>query len=107
MDPSEVERRKKEGLDHLIFCCRLYKYQVKHGRHFLHEHPASAASWKADCVQEIMTMPGVGVTVGDQCEYGLTTPSSENPEVRLPAKRHKIYVILTADAQTIEPKMFW
>ena len=34
-----------------------------------------------------MKFPNVGVTVGDQCQYGLVTPSAEHPEESMPAKK--------------------
>ena len=88
MNPEDVERIKAEGKAHLRFACRLYRYQVKHGRHFLHEHPAGASSWHEDCIQDLMCKPEVGVTVGDQCQYGLVTPCAHNRKLTVPAKKH-------------------
>ena len=31
-----------EGLEHLRFCCEIYKDQIAAGRAFLHEHPDGA-----------------------------------------------------------------
>ena len=31
---------------HMEFVCKLYKKQIAAGRHFLHEHPETATSWR-------------------------------------------------------------
>ena len=46
MSPGEVARMLEEGRIHLKCCAKLYRRQLKHGRHFIHEHPASAFSWR-------------------------------------------------------------
>ena len=46
MDPQKVRRLIDEGLVHLRFCCSLYRQQMAKGKYFVHEHPASALSWK-------------------------------------------------------------
>ena len=43
---------------------------MKHGRYFLHEHPAQATSWNTDVVKRILELEGVQRTVGHQCQYG-------------------------------------
>ena len=48
----------------------LYREQVEDGRFFIHEHPLHADSWQEECVRQILEIPGVGITRGDQCQYG-------------------------------------
>ena len=48
VDPAKVAEIVAEGLLHLRFVCSLYRQQVASGRFFLHEHPASAVSWRED-----------------------------------------------------------
>ena len=55
---------------HMDFVCRLYKKQLAAGRHFLHEHPDGATSWKLACVADMLAQEGVDRVVGDQCQYG-------------------------------------
>ena len=44
-DPVTVAAEKRRAVQHLSFCVELYREQLKHGRYFLHEHPAYASSW--------------------------------------------------------------
>ena len=67
----------KKGLEHLRLVCAMYKYQVEHGRLFLHEHPWQASSWSARCVQEVLELPGVEVAYCDQCMFGMVTADGE------------------------------
>ena len=55
-DPDIVKAEIDAGRVHLDFCMRLYAIQVKEGRFFIHEHPAEAASWKEECVKNIMAL---------------------------------------------------
>ena len=52
---------------------------------FLHEHPASALSWRTDDIKSIEKHVTVQTIVGDQCHYGLVTPAEGNRDVKLPA----------------------
>eukprot|EP00972_Heterocapsa_arctica_P031350 4617533-Heterocapsa_arctica.AAC.1 len=48
-DPEEVGRQLVEAEVHLRFCRELYELQIRHGDYFVHEHPASATSWRCEC----------------------------------------------------------
>ena len=72
-DKYAVEAKKKRAVMHLEFCVELYREQLKHGRYFLHEHPAHASSWQQEAVAELMGEHGVVSVVGDQCQYGSAT----------------------------------
>ena len=40
----------------------MYKIQISVGEHFLHEHPAAAASWTEDAIKELAEWLVVGIT---------------------------------------------
>ena len=71
---EQVEARLAAANVHLQFVCEVYKKQLAAGRHFLHEHPGNATSWKVDCIMDMMAQEGVDRVVGDQCQYGQTDP---------------------------------
>ena len=62
-DPEVVRREMVEAEMHLRFSCELYELQLKRGDYFVHEHPASATSWRCECMRRIMAIPGVIATV--------------------------------------------
>ena len=69
-DGLVVEAERRRAVQHLEFTMELYKEQLRHGRYFLHEHPAYATSWQEACVKKIREEPDVVAVVGDQCMYG-------------------------------------
>ena len=73
MPVAELRRRLIERQVTLQFAAEIYCLQLAGGRHFLHEHPVGAVSWKEECMKALARQPGVGSVVGDQCQYGLTT----------------------------------
>ena len=83
--PAEVRRRRAEAMVLLGFAVEVYWLQLEAGRHFLHEHPATASSWRERIVMQLRCDDRVGEVVGDQCRYGLKTagPFGE----RLPARK--------------------
>ena len=76
MSSEEVERRLAEARVHLKFVVLLYKKQLACGRHFLHEHPASARSWRESYVLDLLNHKDVDSVTSHQCEYGLMSPDS-------------------------------
>ena len=58
-DPQVVQREMRDALVHLRFCVELRREQMRHGRYFLHEHPAYATSWQDDTMRELMGEHGV------------------------------------------------
>ena len=85
MDPKRVETLRREAVMHLHFVAGLYKLQVDGGRHFLHEHPATATSWSDPWIKRLLQHPKISALVSDQCEYGLLTPDANG--VPTPAKK--------------------
>ena len=83
--PEEVRRRRAEAMVLLGFAVEIYWLQLEAGRHFLHEHPATASSWRERIVMRLRHDDRVGEVVGDQCRYGLQT-AGPNGE-RRPAKK--------------------
>lgn len=74
--PQMTEEQKEQGMArarrHLAFSIYLYRIQLQEGRHFLHEHPAGASSWKDECVTSFMRAhPGLYTTVSHMCRFGM------------------------------------
>ena len=85
MDKDKVRDMVMEGKRHLSFVVSLYRKQLLQGRHFLHEHPATAMSWKDPGIRALASHPLVSCVVADQCQYGLLTPSQSDSSKMLPA----------------------
>ena len=66
-DPGGYEERKKEAITHLEFSTTMHKNQHYAGRLFLHEHPTQASSWEEECMQELISLPGVSYVDMHQC----------------------------------------
>ena len=88
MDPERRRRELEEGRAHLRCMVALYRLQLKEGRHFLHEHPQGAASWKEQCMLDLLKHHRVGTSVSHQCEYGLyaMSPSGERLRAMKPTR---------------------
>ena len=77
-DPATCAAEKARGLLHLSFCVDLYREQHKHGRYFLHEHPAQATSWQSEVMERFSSEDGTLRVTCDQCQYGMEDPDG-NP----------------------------
>ena len=88
MDPDKVARIMKEAKAHLHFVISLYHLQMANGRHWLHEHPQGATSWKDLRMLRLLKNSKVDVTVADQCMYGLVTkgPNGEEMSAKKPTQ---------------------
>ena len=64
-----VDAEKKRAVQHLEFSIELYREQLRHGRYFLHEHPAYATSWQEEAMRALMGEQGVETAVCDQCMF--------------------------------------
>ena len=79
-DREAVKKAIDEGRLHHNLMVSLYRKQLLAGRHFLHEHPATAVSWKEQEMMALARHPLVHCVVAHQCAYGLTTPDQDgNP----------------------------
>ena len=67
MKVEDVRKRLQEARRHLEFCVVLYRDQLARGKHFLHEHPLGASSWKEGCIERLAGKPDVSTTVGHMC----------------------------------------
>ena len=86
MSPAKVKRLKDDGRRLLHFAISIAMSQLKAGKHFLLEHPASASSWKDSWMMRLEKMPGVIKVTADQCMYGLEAkkPSEDSQPARKP-----------------------
>ena len=80
MEPADVKRRVIQAKVHLDFCTEVYMFQLSKGRHFLHEHPATATSWQDEEILRLGSLPGVGSVVGHMCQYGMTHKGKDGVE---------------------------
>ena len=85
MDAAKVKALIAEGLVHLRFVCSLYRMQMARSKFFLHEHPASAVSWREDEILALVRHPTTHLVTMHQCQYGLVTPSKDDPAKLVPA----------------------
>ena len=86
MAAEDVRAKLEEGRLHLGFVASLYRDQIKRGKYFLHEQPATAMSWKEEAIENLIKAnPSVHLVTADQCAYGLLTPSAAEPGTMAPA----------------------
>ena len=71
---QEFDRKFAEAVEHVKFCCVVYRLQMRCGRYWLHEHPLSARSWDIDEMVKLCADPRVTVVQAHQCQYGLVAP---------------------------------
>eukprot|EP00969_Alexandrium_andersonii_P165507 7313911-Alexandrium_andersonii.AAC.1 len=64
MGEREVARRVAAARTRLEFTTKPHRAQLERGAHFLHEHPASAASWQEPCMVELLSQPEVESGIG-------------------------------------------
>ena len=70
---SRFESEKQKAIGHLQFCALLYRHQLRQGRHFLHEHPWGASSWKLDFMNDLVNDPRVFSVETHMCRFGMTS----------------------------------
>ena len=68
-----------DGLEHLEFSMQVYEWQVRRGRKAAFEHPARSRAWNENCVQRVLSLPGVVRVRGDQCQFGLKVSETGEP----------------------------
>ncbi len=75
LSPWNDRKQEKwvEAVAHIRFVVAIYRLQMRNGRWFLHEHPASATSWGLREVQQLRAENEVMAAEADQCMYGLKT----------------------------------
>ena len=80
MNTTKVEELPAEGRLHLHFMASRCRRQVAKEKYDVHEHPATALSWKEDVVEALARHPLSQVVAADRCRYGLVTPAVEDQE---------------------------
>ena len=83
--PDRVKAMVAEGRTHLNFVCSLYRKQVLAGKLDLHEHPATALSWKEGIIEASGSDPLAHVVTADKCQYGLVAGFATDRTKLLPA----------------------
>jgi len=71
--PEERKRKMTEATTLLHFALEIYELQVRAGRHFLHEHPQGASSWRDARMEKMMKHPSVETVVAHLCQFGMKT----------------------------------
>ena len=61
------EKNLKKAIQHVEFCCILYRHQLKENRHVVHEHPWNAKSWKLECMKESIEDDRTSVAYTHMC----------------------------------------
>jgi len=84
VDSCKVKENWRKAMIHLRFCLEIYQHQIDQGKYFLHEHPATATSWRTEEMINFMGQPEVRRVIGDMCMYGMTT---EYDGKSVPAKK--------------------
>lgn len=69
---EENEAILERGRKHLRIAVKSYWRQLEEGRHFLHEHPKPAASWKEPEVMALMNDERVFTVQGPMCRWNMT-----------------------------------
>ena len=84
---ARFEAAKLKAAWHVELFCKVYRYQMAHGRHFLHEHPWSARSWEIKCVDELLHDERVAVIKNHMCRFGMTSRIGRDPNDVGPVKK--------------------
>ena len=71
MTEAERQRRRTEARVHLDFAAEIYQTQLRAGRHFLHEHPETATSWKEESIAKLLQDGRVDAVVSHQCQFNM------------------------------------
>ena len=75
---TNYQMKLEKATRHLEFCCSLYRWQISQGKHFLHEHPWGASSWKVGCIDAMVKRESVYTVKADMCVFGLTANSRDD-----------------------------
>ena len=74
---QQVDKMIADGAIHLDFMAKIYDNTFRQGRHFVHEHPATAGSWNGKCMVDLMARRLLYLTTADQCKYGQQTNAGD------------------------------
>ena len=73
MTKDECQQRLWAAMRHLAFAVEICLNQVREGRYYAFEHPASAMSWSTGMIQSLMNTRGAQRIVFDFCMLGMKT----------------------------------
>ena len=79
MSEEAMQKKLDAGMTFLEHSMECAKVQWGLGQKFVFEHPVGAMSWKEDCVQQVMNLPGVGCALFDMCCFGAKTKAEGTP----------------------------
>ena len=101
-DPAERHKLLKECEQHVRLCVTMFKYQMQHGRYFVHDHPYTTSSWEMQEVWKLMSEAGVYFVEINQRETGAVLPSRGDDGKEEPIRSHSGFLIqLTRDSQKL------
>ena len=75
MDPADLRERMETAMSLLEFSFQVARMQEAAHRSFVHEHPASATSWRKPCTRTLLAKQSFQTVVFDQCRFGLQSPA--------------------------------
>ena len=76
--------------------------QAEAGRYYVHEHPATASSWKEKELEDLAKQQGTTTVNSDLCMFGLTTVGNK-PGEQVAAKKRTRFMTNSAEiAQALE-----
>ena len=73
MKKADVKAKLLDAMAHVKFCSELCLEQYVNGRLFIFEHPAGAASWGMEAMQQMKLLDGVRTIKFDFCMLGMQT----------------------------------
>ena len=79
---SESERMRQEALVFIIFSVQLCRYQLREQRFCSFEQPPTAASWRLDIIEELVSSLAAGNVVFDSCAWGHRDPGNNMPYLK-------------------------
>ena len=107
MDAREVQRRRIEADTLLNFAIEIYELQLRGGRHFLHEHPESATSWREPRMRRLQGRQGVATVVGHLCQFGSQREPTEGDRRNYETSEEvdKVHEFLPGDPEATRAEM--
>ena len=73
-DPKTTEAQRAKYLPVVEFCVQVAMYQIRHGRHFIMENPATSAMWYQRCFVRLLLENQVSWGTLDMCAFGMKDP---------------------------------
>ena len=70
---TRYEQNLSNAMQHIRFCIKIYRHQDDNKIYYLHEHPATATSWRMPEMEELRASPNAIETVSHLCAFGLET----------------------------------